>query len=266
VSLGQTPSWSLKIRRAEAHLAELQQLVDGYLARHHYRPQLVPPPPADEPTHWQFLLKITQEPNPRIAIVLGDFLFNVRSALDHIAVAVAPRERQMSASFPILSEPLDDKKKKDFQSRTRDMPGEAIEIIDDEQPYNMRVRNPRAGPLSMDPLDALSRLQNADKHRTLAVLTAGLTHPFVKISWRTEAIGQLTPIYVSANEEIVAHQDIGNRIPYDQVTCEVQGIPKLSVFVGNREEEFELATVTRGIIERVRNKIIPRLEPFTTMQ
>ena len=52
------------------------------------------------PTHWRFVLQITEPPDPQIAIVFGDFLFNVRSALDHVAVACAPPSTQAGRGLP----------------------------------------------------------------------------------------------------------------------------------------------------------------------
>lgn len=255
------PSWQLKIARAEKHLGELQDVVQAYLDGHYYGPRLIPPILTENPTHWRFVLDITKAPDPQIAIVLGDFLFNVRSALDHIAVAIAPPDRQRSVSFPILAEPLDDEKEREFRRRTKDMPGAAIAIIEEQQPYNMRLRNPQSKSYSMDPLEALSVLQNADKHRSLAVLVAGLTHPFAKIFWPNEGVGHMSPKYIAAGDDVFTYKDVGNQIRFDEVECEVRGNPKLSVRVDG-QDDFELATVTRGILERVRDKVIPRLEPF----
>lgn len=51
-------------------------------------------------------MRITEQPNPMIAIMLGDFIHNLRCALDYIIVASVPRRRQNSASFPILLEDI----------------------------------------------------------------------------------------------------------------------------------------------------------------
>ena len=70
------PSWRLKIARAEHHLVELRDLVEHYQDGHHYR-AVCPHLPRRQPTHWRFVLEITKPPDPQIAIVLGDLLFNI---------------------------------------------------------------------------------------------------------------------------------------------------------------------------------------------
>jgi len=54
------------MRRALDHFNELRRLVEQYQAGNHYRAVGVEPP-EDEPTHWRFLLEITEPPDPQIA-------------------------------------------------------------------------------------------------------------------------------------------------------------------------------------------------------
>jgi len=117
----------------------------------------------------------------RFAIVLGDLLFNVRSALDHIAVACAPLARKRQAGFPIY-ERLNDEEQRKFESMTRDMAPEAVAAIEYVQPYNVANRTSRINPESVEALFALNALQDADKHRSLAVLVGGISHPRVQVS------------------------------------------------------------------------------------
>ena len=67
--------------------------------------------------------------------MLGDCLFNIRSALDHIAVAIAPPERQDRASFPDHPRPENSDVRQKFRQLTEGMPPEAVAIIEAEHPY-----------------------------------------------------------------------------------------------------------------------------------
>ena len=125
--------WRLKIARAEHHLSDLRHLVESYQDGHHYR--AVCPNPR-RPTHWRFVLEITEPPDPQIAVVLGDLLFNVRSALDHVAVACAPSDRKRQAGFPLYEQRPEGDDRKKFESMTRGMASEALAAIEYEQPYN----------------------------------------------------------------------------------------------------------------------------------
>jgi len=218
-------------------------------------------PPRKHPTHWRFVLEITEPPDPQIGIVFGDFLFNVRSALDHVAVACAPRARKRSAGFPLYEQQPQGQERTKFESMTRGMAPEAVAVIEYEQPYNVRNRTSDVGPQSVEALYTLSALQDADKHRSLAVIVAGISFPQVRISWREEAMGILTPRYVAPGEELVRYDEIGNRVPYTEVSVEVRGRPQVAVNISGRDD-FELLHVAGGILGRARDRVIPSLEPF----
>lgn len=246
--------------RAEHHFEDLRQLVDRYRDGHHYRAVGVAPP-KKRPTHWRFVLEITEPPDPQIAIVFGDFLFNVRSALDHVAVACAPPARKRSAGFPLYQERPEGPEAIKFESMTRGMPPEARAVIEFEQPYNLRNRSSDVRPESAEALHALSSLQDADKHRSMVVLVSGITNPQVQISWAGEAMGILTPRYVAPGEELVRYDEIGDRIPYAEVTVDVRGVPEVAVKISG-QDDFGLLRVAGGILGRVRDRVIPSLEPF----
>ena len=254
------PSWRLKIARAEHHFEDLRQLVERYRDGHHYR-AVGMPPPKKHPTHWRFVLQIAEPPDPQIAIVFGDFLFNVRSALDHIAVACAPRARKREAGFPLYQERPAGQDAARFERMTRGMPPDALAVIEYEQPYNVHNRTADVGPQSVEALYTLNALQDADKHRSLAAVASGITHPQVQISWAGEVMGILTPRYVAPGEQLVRYDEIGNRMPYSEVTVDVRGRPQVVVKISGGED-FELMDVAGGILGRVRDRVIPSLEPF----
>jgi hypothetical protein len=253
------PSWRLKIARAEHHFEDLRVVVERYRQGHHYR--AVCPNPPRRPTHWRFVLEITKPPDPQIAIVLGDFLFNVRSALDHIAVACAPPDRKRQAGFPLYEQQPQGEEQRKFESMTRRMASEAVAVIEYEQPYNLPNRTSSGGPESVEAFFALNALQDADKHRSLALLVAGISYPEVRVSWGDEGLAILTPRYVAPGEELVKYEELGNRIPYGQVNVEVRGVPQVAVNI-SRRADYELLDVAGGILGRVRDRVIPSLEPF----
>jgi hypothetical protein len=253
-------SWRLKIRRAEEHFNELQKLVEAYQAGHHYR-AVCPNPPTKKPTHWRFVLEITEPPDPSIAIVLGDCLYNIHSALDHIAVACAPRDRRHQAGFPIVVNPNDAEQMRKYDSQTRGMDPQAVAAIEFEQPHNVAKRA-QPGPHSVDALFTLSALQNADKHRSLAVLVPGLYLPTAWAFWDDEAIGITQPAYLEAGADVMRWDEFGNQIRYEDVPVEVKGTSVVSVIVAGRPDPYELLPLAGGILARVRDRIIPNLEPY----
>ena len=86
---------------------------------------------------------------------------------------------------------------------------------------------------------------DADKHRSLAASAAGISHPQVQMSGAGETMSILTPRYVAAGEQLVRYDEIGNRIPYADVTVEVRGRPQVVVKISGGEG-FELLDVGGG--------------------
>ena len=111
--------------------------------------------------------------------MLGDFVHNLRSALDYIVVACVPKQRRKSAGFPILFQDIfakdingnfmvNDADGRDrFESTIKGLHPEARAFIIKLQPYNFGVL------ANVITLGLISRLENADKHRRLITLGCG---------------------------------------------------------------------------------------------
>ena len=104
----------------------------------------------------------------RFAIVLGDYLFNIRSALDHLVVAIAPRKYKYDTSFPICTKDplasdkttgayLDAEAARAWASRTQGLPHDCIAHLKALQPYEMARL--QGGSAQSYPLSMLSAFQ-----------------------------------------------------------------------------------------------------------
>jgi len=134
------------------------------------------------------------QPNPYFAVPLGDFLFDARSALDHIAVAAVPNRRKPHASFPIFIidpeqvHPEDPKGDADRRSRwdtaTSGMKPETLAVVRAFQPYNAK-KPAMYADVNFVPQDAIfavfSAFNNADKHRKLVTTVSGLEPDFLTV-------------------------------------------------------------------------------------
>jgi hypothetical protein len=105
----------------------------------------------------------------RIPLLLSDFIYNLRSSLDHIAWqlsvlgATYPSDKDARfIAFPI-HEDTDPGSQGSFARQVKYMPSEAVEIIRDLQPYQ------RGAAYRDDPLWQLNKLWNIDKHRTISM-------------------------------------------------------------------------------------------------
>ncbi len=122
-----------------------------------------------------------EQPTPRLGLVLGDFIHNIRSALDYVAVALAAdngAENIERIQFPICDstatwrDNIEQRKPERGPSPVDGIPHDKIALIEKAQPYHA-PRAHRAG----HPLLQLLRLSNTDKHRELHVGTVNAAAP-----------------------------------------------------------------------------------------
>jgi hypothetical protein len=170
----------LKLNRAQEHLKALEHHVGSFLNDdpHHVVTEL------DRQGRPTLRVKNLKDPPPEIAVLIGEFAYNARSALDHAAYDLTclgsgtppPISLAKSSAFPIFNSGPDykDRQKNGHPSRksglfkVRGMPRGARATIERLQPYHRR-NHPGARWLWV-----LEELSNVDKHRLLPVTTATL--------------------------------------------------------------------------------------------
>jgi len=76
----------LKINRAKEHFDELNASIETFLSR---KPYFFMPQEDPDPSHLSFRFKEVFSPPVEWGIILGDFAFNLRSAMDHLAWQLA---------------------------------------------------------------------------------------------------------------------------------------------------------------------------------
>ncbi len=97
-------SWWLKVKRAQKHMVDIRRGAGNYARLHPYEFTRVRQP--DRKRDVRYSVQITQQPDPMLAVMLGDFIHNLRSALDHIIVAASLPKYRKNAAFPIAFEDL----------------------------------------------------------------------------------------------------------------------------------------------------------------
>ena len=155
-----------KLRRADLHLQELNEEIGDYVAEDHSRKVST----YDEAKQLSELrIEVGEPPNDLLwSVILGDFLHNVRSALDHLVwqlVLLAGKQQPgRQHQFPIAM--TKESYERPDGLRDRCLAGVAEEhraIIDRVQPFRL------GDDVSDHSLAHLRRLSNADKHRILPV-------------------------------------------------------------------------------------------------
>jgi hypothetical protein len=133
-------------------------------------------------------VRLTGRPPPRIAVVVGDAVHNLRAALDNAVYASArdascgrlDERAQRELEFPVLGIGT----KADFDKRARrtlvGVPEAVRQVVENEQPYRWNTdEHPDAHRYHW--LWQVHDLDRIDKHRRLALTAAAVRHPAVGV-------------------------------------------------------------------------------------
>ena len=159
------PDCVLKLARAREHLNELTALLNNWTHSGHHE-VINEPDPVSGPD-W-FRVRVHTDPVPVVpfSLLIGDVLHNLRSALDHLAYALAEKHHAgrslpdaiaRESEFPIYR--YDNPTA--FTKKTRGIHPEAQKIIAELQPYQ------RGSECALDRLWMLHDLTTTDKHSLL---------------------------------------------------------------------------------------------------
>lgn len=162
-----------KLRRADEHRQLLAAEIAAFVATPPYRIT----ESSDGDVH-TLVAEVQLVPPVRFAVVLGDLLYNLRSALDHMAwqfALVGSPAPDWRTAFPIY----DDAKAFRSGARIRDVPPDAARLIEAMQPYQEEYEVLSWLGRELVPLRNMS---NRDKHQTLHIVTALVEPKYVETS------------------------------------------------------------------------------------
>lgn len=153
----------LKVVRAQEHLDVLKSEIRYYAHTHPYE---IVAEPRDK--IWHIEVTITSPPPPRLSLIIGDCVGNLRAALDHITWQLAARYagRRLVVGKDTIYVPLCDEPSRYGKSAKRfaeayTIPTDALTHMEAVQPY-------QAG---YELLRLLRAVTNQDKHRLLLLTT-----------------------------------------------------------------------------------------------
>ncbi len=199
----ESPIW--KIHQAERHIEAINQYVHLWesLEPNGMRRHLN----ADN-TFYEYTLVAIYPPLIDFGIAIGEFAYQLRSALDQIVYAMslfptnlrgnALESAERSTSFPIMRSRDDDRIWSLLQYVPENIRGRAWEAINLVQPYQ------RGSTAEQDPLALLDQMNIRDKHRILAPATSGFTIDQMNIDPRIQTM-----------QGSVKNGDIVARVPAD---------------------------------------------------
>jgi hypothetical protein len=253
-----TPSHRLKLNRADEHLKDIEALTKPLGERREY-PVIETMKPKRKAPEWEYRLDLSSIQLPeRLPILVGDYLFNVRSALDHLVVAIAPRKHRRKVSFPIfVTDPfardetsgdyLDAKAACRWLSLTSGLPDDCIAALKVLQPYEAAALHGQVA--GHHALALLSAFQNADKHRELVDAVFGLHR--VELHLGSDETIYAVPVFQDGTVLTSEPQ---------KVDVKVKGAVLVGLQRGQEIWSFDM--LIRRLTAFVADEVLPRLEPF----
>lgn len=235
----------MKTRRAKEHFDALEIELDKWLN--------LPPYTITHKTDfdraeevWGVWMKPTPEPIP---MLLGDFICNLRSALDQLAWGLAHLDskrvftdrEQRQISFLIFK--CDDST---YRDRLKLFPSTVTSVLDGFQPYH------RGNAYRGDPLWQLNELWSLDKHRAIPINSSSLNVHFPMWGW----------------ENCIRHFTYGFEVHIPLVSAWISKVeikPNISfeILFGEYLGTFEVSrSGLRAINDFVRDKVIPAFSGF----
>jgi hypothetical protein len=272
--MGSRPSWWLKLDRADHHLEEVDRYLTDYEGKDVYRARRVPDAHGDE-SIWRYVLEITEGPDERLPLAIGDAIHNMRTALDHILAAMRSRKHRYAEGFPILTEdPWEGQlTKAKAYSRARfskavvGLDAKAVAAIKLLQPYLDKVegRNPDHNALRV-----ISRLDNADKHREPIIAVPGIMNAETMVTARAEQITQAQPpprmgypAFIEDGAEVAHFRWLKSpALTEAEVKVGVRGTALVALDVGIKDGYMAARVTLATSLGYLYDHVIPVLEQF----
>lgn len=206
-----------KLRRAKRHTDELQASVDAIRKNHAYRFVDEFDPKTRKVS---FQLRLDPDPTLEWGVILGDFVHNVRSALDHLVYQLAALNvpEPSGTAFPIF---VRERRRPDVENDKGFFPdGRALirKVPDDCKPFFecFQPYQRQDGP-EYHILEVLRMLSNEDKHKVVP------TTPLALFATGIEGMQPLPLQHIERVEHFVLH--IGKPLGEDQEIAHAQVIP-----------------------------------------
>lgn len=254
--MASTPSYRLKLYRAEEHLRDLKAVLGPDLGQRKTYPTTEAFESDEDGSRWCYRITTGYEVAERAPILAGDFMFNVRSALDHLVCALIPGEDKGNAQFPIFVEdpfatdsrgkPLNGHAPGLWKRYTKGVPKPARAVLKRLQPYWRAVEHGK--PAEHQVLAILHSLQNADKHCQPVLIPDGLRQCEVIVNGQvdeciTPVVKNGTPVYISETK----------------VQVEVEGALTVSIGKG-MDGLYPFPGGFEMMLDFIANEVLPPLE------
>jgi hypothetical protein len=208
-------SFEAKLERANQHLQSLKAAIQEWTASHPYTViQDIDPQTGDNIVYFDRI----DAPPESIRLLIGDCLFNFRSALDHLVQELALKNRgslteeeSIEMAFPIFKFEAGFLKR--GAGRIRHIDPKARAVIDGLQPYHA------GSAAELQWLWILEKLHNIDKHRRILFTLAINPGETLSIPPGSQVQLQITQITVIKTPFSVPVRILENRVECLRYRC-----------------------------------------------
>jgi hypothetical protein len=258
-----------KLERANQHLQALKEYIERWQSSHPYAiSEEVDPNTGDDIVRFERI----DPPPTDILFLIGDCLYNLRSALDHLIHSLAVKncgslseEQSVETAFPIYKTQSGFLKR--GKGRIKHLAPKAQAIIERLQPY-------QAGDAAtLQWLWILEKLENIDKHRSLLLtITLNPAEVIIEIPPRSKVSFQVSSFASIRNALEVPTRVLEAETQYIRYRCvrdddgarvKVNFNPVLYiVFHSSPAEGLEVVSTLETIYKFIATEVLPRLRPF----
>jgi hypothetical protein len=255
------PSFILKADRAEKHLGDLRGEIAQWADTH----------PYEVCTRYEGKRKVrylhfTAQPSPEVSVIAADFVYNLRSGLDHLMAALVPSDQRDSVYFPVYfqgvwEDPIPGeteergKERGRWRSHTSKVRPEAVTILKSLQP---RERGENGNPFVI-----LKRLSNTDGHQKLPVVISGLAG--TRLIWKdAEGNPHIAPTDTGDPEiDSIRYKDGAELVfPPGAVDIHVAGSPVAAIALPEPRVDVEIPGDFESVLLTYRERVVEPLAPY----
>lgn len=251
-----------KIARAHEHFAELGRATGEYLCS--TKRNFVAKCNHDRTSHWIVYWVDDPYPPMRMSTLVGDCVFNMRSALDNLVCGLirtqTPTAKCASTRFPIQLEQAGYINDVEVHQVLAGLPPDAVPIIRNLQPFNRPESTRR-----LDPLFILNVLNNRDKHRAVMLSTGYQKNTRLVVHGRdgNNYLIRLTEPLYSYGPEIIPLDLPAAALGGESVRVEAMGTAVLAF----RDEtgpwaDRPIIEVLATCLNYIEHYVLPPLKPF----
>jgi hypothetical protein len=224
----------LKLARAGEHIAAVTDMADAWLQTDDFKIEHV----QGAGGRTEARVRLIWPPPPEIAVIAGEAVHCLRSALDNAIYASAleaaggalDEKSERALEFPVLGTGSKDDFDKLAARKLIGVPEAVRQVVEEEQPYRWNAERP--GAYRFHWIWTVHDLDRIDKHRRLAVTAAALRHPAVGVPEGVEPEVRFFhfdgPV---VDDQLIASflgADLGVNFMHDRGVTLVEGPPETS--------------------------------------